>query len=150
MPRINTRYFGETQYEDEAVLHLPGGLPGFAECHDFLLLQHPDQFPLVYLQSLVEPGLCFAGLPVLSVDPGYKLWISEEDAKTLKTSCWPSIGDDVLCITLIASRPAGPSANLMAPVVMNLKTRTAVQCFNLQGEYSHEELLLPVQEAVHS
>ena len=39
----------------------------------------------------------------------------------------PRIGEDVLCLTVLSIRETGPTANLLAPMVVNLHNRKAVQ-----------------------
>ena len=82
--------------------------------------------PLIFMQSLEQPELCFLGLPIRSVDPGYRLHISEEDLLSLELSPdrQPEIGAEVLCLALVSlSENHPPTANLLAPIVVNLKTR---------------------------
>ena len=42
-----------------------------------------DEDPLIYLQSLEDPGLCFITMPILAVDPRYRLRVSGEDLDKL-------------------------------------------------------------------
>lgn len=67
MPRALTSQFGTIEYAEEAVLVFPAGLPGFEFCRRFVLLEQPALSPLVHLQSLEVPDLCFLALPVAPV-----------------------------------------------------------------------------------
>ena len=44
-----------------------------------MAVRFPDREPLIFLQSLEDPDLCFLTLPVLAVDPQYQLTVSKED-----------------------------------------------------------------------
>jgi len=144
MPRFETAHFGVVDYQEESVLLFPVGLPAFEEERRFLPIEQPSTAPVIFLQSLNRPQLVFVTLPVLLVDPNYTLHVSEEDLQALglETSRQPALGAEVACLTLITlaeSRP--PSANLLAPILINLQTRTAVQAIFSQSGYTHQHPL---------
>lgn len=147
MPSALTTHFGLRHYADDAVIHMPQGLPGFESETGFVALQVDGQYPLVYLQSTRTPDLCFVALPVLSVDGAYLLKLREEDSEILGLDLAPRIGRDVLCLTLIAIEGHEATANLLAPVVINLTSRIAAQCVNMRGCYSDRHSLHAVREA---
>lgn len=142
MPQIRTAYFGELDYTDGTVFHFPYGLPGFEQESAFLFLKQPHTEPLLFLQSLGNPRLCFILLPILVVDPNYevKLDADELTALHLNPLRQPRIGEDILCAAIIS--PGGgaegePTANLMAPVVVNLKEQIGMQAIQADSPYSH-------------
>lgn len=146
MPSVQTRYFGEMAYTEDAVIRTPQGVPGFESEPGFLLIQLPGQYPLVYLQSMQSPDLCFPALPVRVADPAYELEISDEDSRVLGTSTQPKIGHDVLCLALLAAEESNSTtANLMAPLVVHIGTRVGVQCLNAAADYLCRH---PLEEAV--
>jgi flagellar assembly factor FliW len=108
--------------------------------------------PLIFLQSVEDPGLCFITLPVLAVDPQYHLRVSSEDLGHLgmPAARQPQIGKDVLCLAVLSIRESGPTANLLAPVVINLRNRKAVQAVAPESDYSHQHVLQPQEAAVCS
>ncbi len=148
----DTHRFGRISYEDGSEIRFPGGLPGFEERRRFLAVQLPDTNPLVFLQSLEDPGLCFVTLPVLAVDPGFRLRLSAEDLERLDFSAGrqPRIGAEVLCLAVVSIRASGPTANLLAPVVVNVANLKAVQAVMAESGYSHQHALLPAEAAVCS
>jgi flagellar assembly factor FliW len=91
-------------------------------------------------------------MPILAVDPGYKLKVSSEDLDRLDLpqARQPRIGEDVLCLTVLSVRETGPTANLLAPIVVNLCNRKAVQAVALESEYSHQFELMPDEASVCS
>ena len=148
MASCDTRYFGTTGYEEDSVILFPRGPLGFEQETRFLLIQRPDQFPLVYLQSVMTPGLCFLALPVLAVDSGYTLRLTEEDSGLLRVPHQPEPGHDVLCLALVTVQPEGATANLLAPLVINLQSRAGLQCIHADGNWSHRHrLAAPEKEA---
>lgn len=125
------------EFDPEAVIRTPSGLPGFPAERAFLLVQLDGQYPLVYLQSITTPSLCFPALPVAVASSSYQIELAEEDRRILGLSTRPAIGRDVLCLSLLAAEEDGrPTVNLLAPVVVDIRTRTALQCINGTGGYS--------------
>jgi flagellar assembly factor FliW len=148
MPICNTRYFGATPYEPDSLIRMARGPFGFGHEDQFVLIQVPGHFPLVYMQSVLTPDLCFLGLPVLTVDHDYRLRLSPEDAACIEVPAAPVLGTDALCLTLITTGREGPTANLLAPVVLNLRTRRAAQCINAAEGYPVRHPLCAVEEGV--
>ena len=145
MPFLETQNFGRIEYQQGSQIDFPSGLPGFEERRRFLAVQLPHTNPLVFLQSLEDPALCFVTLPVLAVDPKYRLHLSTEELDTvgLPTARQPRIGVDVTCLSVISIRAGGPTANLLAPVVVNVANMQAVQAVMVDSGYSHQHALVP-------
>jgi flagellar assembly factor FliW len=148
MPRIQTKYFGEMEYSGAAVYEFPHGLPGFESEHAFLFLEQPSTHPLMFMQSLFSPDVCFILLPVLAADPQYRLNLSDEDMDSLglPPGGQPGIGEDVLCAVLVCAAAEGrtqPTVNLLAPVLVNLKQQIGIQAIQSQTQYSHRHPLIP-------
>jgi flagellar assembly factor FliW len=91
-------------------------------------------------------------LPVLVVDPRYRLEVNAEDLALvgLAAARQPRIGEEVLCLAVVAVRESGPTANLLAPIVVNLANRKAVQAVAPQSGYSHQQALVSEEAAVCS
>ena len=147
MARAETKYFGPQEYAEDAVIRIPGGIPGFQDESEFILIQFPDQFPLVYLQSTRRPDVCFAALPVRVLDRLYELELTDDDAELLDVPVRPTVGGDVLCLSVLVSGETGAFANLFAPIVINMTTRVAAQCVNSAGSYSCEHAIEEVAAA---
>ncbi|MDE3165489.1 MAG: flagellar assembly protein FliW [Acidobacteriota bacterium] len=150
MPVMQTKNFGTIEYAPDSELEFPRGLPGFDERRRFVAVRFVESDPLIYLQSIEDPGLCFITMPVLAVDPAYRLRLAGEDLNEigLPGARQPRIGEEVFCLTVLSIRETGPTANLLAPIVINLKTRRAVQAIAPEGGYSHQHELLPAESLV--
>ena len=141
---MQTKNFGTIDYQRESEVEFPRGLPGFDDRRRFVAVRFVESDPLVYLQSLEDPALCFITMPVLAVDPRYRLKVSAEDLGEigLAPGKQPRIGEEVFCLTVLSMREEGPTANLLAPIVINLKTRRAIQAIAPEGGYSHQHELM--------
>ena len=144
--RIQTKYFGAIECGTESVYHFASGLPGFEEERDFAFLSRPDSHPILFMQSLANVDLCFLLLPILAVEPQYKLSLSPEDLAELRLpdKADLKIGEDILCGALICAGDgqAPPTANLLAPIVLNLSERIGMQVIQSQSGYSHRHPLI--------
>jgi flagellar assembly factor FliW len=141
MPQLDTKYFGTLTYEDLSVFNFPAGLPAFEQEKNFVVIETAEYAPLVFLQSLRQASLCFLALPVLAVDPSYHLAVSAEDRVSLGLDPGrdPKPGDGVLALALVSMRDGfPPTANLMAPIVVNVQNRRALQAIRVDRVYSHQ------------
>jgi len=148
MPHSTSKYFGTVSYEDSSVLHFPEGLPGFEGERRFLALEHPEQKPLVFLQSLTTPSLCFLALPASAIDPAYELEMDEADLELLGIES--AAGKDLLTLALVTIAETGITANLLAPVVIDTKKLLGVQAVSPAQRYSHLHPLCEAWEPVCS
>ncbi len=142
--RFETRHFGTIEYERDAICEFPAGLPGFEQEREFLALELPHTRPIVFLQSLRRAELCFITLPVQSIEPGYRLQMAPEDLRLLglPEDRQPELGSEVLCLAIVAvAEGQAPTANLLAPVVINLANRRAVQAIQSDSGYSYRHPL---------
>jgi flagellar assembly factor FliW len=150
--RCQTRYFGTVDYHEASVLIFPEGIPAFEQERRFVAIRQPINEPLVFLQSLATPELCFVVLPVSAVCRGYRLSLAPEDLEQLglDSDRQPADGREVLALAIVSIEENGPpTANLLAPIIVNLATRCARQAIQTDCPFSHQEPL-PLREAACS
>jgi len=151
MPDFTTTYFGNLPYSPDSVIEFPLGLPGFESEHRFVLIEQAINKPVVFLQSLSRPELCFITLPVPLICAGYELSLSPEDLGALGLEEPPSSLADagVLSLAVVTFGENGPpTANLLSPIVINWRRRVAVQAVPADSPYSHQHpLFSPTREA---
>lgn len=148
MPKLLTAYFGELEYANDAVFRFPEGLPGFEHEQDFVFIRRPQTEPIIFMQSLATPGLCFLLLPVLVACADYRLRFAPEDLAALQLpgGSEPRIGEDILCGAIVSTgNPGGPTVNLLGPVVVNLRERVGIQTVQTEGGYSHQHPLFAAE-----
>ncbi len=129
---------------DSIELYFPHGLPGFETATRFRIKEQASFAPVVFLTALDVEDLCFLVLPVERIDPDYSLAVNAEDLRTLSLdgSRQPSLSGDVLCLVILTAPEQGPlTANLLAPIVINLPARLAVQAVRADARYSHQHLI---------
>jgi flagellar assembly factor FliW len=138
MPRTETKYFGIIDFDAGSAIEFPAGLPGFEKHRHFLILEDLARRPVTFLQSLDEPRLCFLMMPAVAIDPSYRLRVSPDDLHVLELdqARQPEIGTEVMCLAIVAiSGEGNPTANLLAPLVVNPVNGRAVQAIRDDGMY---------------
>lgn len=124
MLTIEGTRFGDVRVPDEAIIHFPRGLIGFAAEDRFVLLERGPKSQLGYLQSVTTPRLCFPVVDGAVAGEDYPRPAAPELARDAGLSA-----DDVAVLVVVAvSTPDKPlKANLLAPIVVDAKSRTGAQ-----------------------
>lgn len=111
--------------EEIPVLELIEPLPGFPERRRFALARLDDTGVLCALRSLDDPDLRFLVVPPAAFFAGYAPEIDHHTVTALEIDS----ADDVLALVMVnpgeSARDA--TANLLAPVLVNHRTRRACQ-----------------------
>jgi flagellar assembly factor FliW len=141
MAHVETEYFGTIPYREDSIFEFPAGLPAFVNEKRFVPIESPQHSPLLFLQSLVRPSLCFLALPIQVVDRDYRLAVSREDLVTLGLTPdrQPELTSEVAVLALLSIHDGLlATANLMAPIIVNLKSHHALQAIRQDSLYSHQ------------
>jgi flagellar assembly factor FliW len=150
MANCETKYWGKLEYADDAPIDFPAGIPGFEQERRFVLIGQRTLDPLVFLQSLTTPSLCFLALNVRIVSPGYTLRISDEDLLTLGLAGrhQPPIGPDLACLAVVHFDENEITANLLAPIVIHIPGRRGAQAIQAGSDYSIQHRIELVEAPV--
>ncbi len=136
MPKVPSRNFGVVEFAPGEQFIFPNGLPGFPRETDFLPVEVPDQLPLVYLQSLRTSELCFVAAPVNCLVTDYQLSANSEDLTVIDLGLDGVRGPQALCLALLCFGEDGTAtANLRAPILVNLRNRRGVQAIQSEDRY---------------
>ena len=124
--KLQTKYFGEIEYEESEILTFPVGLFGFEEEHQFLLLPFEGSAAtLLCLQSVATPALAFVAMDPFALLPEYDPVLQPQELEELGVSDSQELGFYVLCVV---KKPVSDSTvNLKCPVAINPETRAARQ-----------------------
>jgi len=123
MQLTDTR-FGTIEVDESRALTLPSGIIGFSAETRFALLEPPAGGIVAWLQSLRTASLAF---PVIAATffgddyPRPALRVLGPRAQLGATA------DEWTALVVVASRRGSRIANLLAPIVINLATRTGAQ-----------------------
>ena len=112
-------------------LTMSGGLAGFPDAERYVLVEVSEASPLFLLRSLDTPGLEFVVAPPALFFPDYAPELDDATARRLGLV---DAADALLLVVLtVGTGIDTATANLLAPVVINQRTRQAAQVV-LQAE----------------
>jgi flagellar assembly factor FliW len=123
---IQTSRFGQVEIQDEDIISFSEGILGFNELKKFVLVDDPNDDIFAWLQACNEPGIAFPVLEPELFSDNYKITLTKSDLEALKMS--PADKASFFCIVTIPEDPTKMTANLKAPVVINVAARIARQC----------------------
>jgi flagellar assembly factor FliW len=123
---IHTSRFGIISITADDIINFPEGLLGFNELHRFVLLDDPADEIFAWLQSCEEPGIAFPLLEPELFAANYKVQLTKHDLEILGLKTQDGVR--TFSIITIPNDPTMMTANLKAPIVINVATRMARQC----------------------
>jgi len=125
--RVESRKFNTVLELDETdVIRFPHGLIGFAAETRFVLLERDNSPRIAWLQSVDNPDLA---LPVISChDLAEQPYPDVEVQKAVYFDDEIETGEDTaVMVVLTCQNGMVPTVNLVAPLVVDSRTRTGVQ-----------------------
>lgn len=125
MAKFNTVRFGELDYQQSDVIHLPDGLVGMPQLRNWLLLEMGDDIPMKWLQSLDRSDFGVPVAPAWLFHDEYEFDLPAASARHLKTTDAANL--TVMVITTIHPGGVLVTGNLMAPLVIDTDTRRGLQ-----------------------
>ncbi len=126
--------FGTVTYLESEVLSFPWGLPGFGNLRRFVALSLEGQEKFVWLQSLDDLGVAIPTTDPWQIFADYDPCLPAYAAGSLEIERPEEFV--TLCVVVVTAGAAEMTMNLLAPIVVNLRTRTARQITLETGGYS--------------
>lgn len=121
--QVRSSRFGDLEVPVDRVLHFPQGLIGFPRARRFVILDHRPGSPFKWMLCLEQPDVAFAVVEPGKMVPDYRAPL-ELAARTLGTD---PADVALFVIVTIPPDPTAMTVNLMAPVVVDVRTRTSRQ-----------------------
>ena len=134
----NTR-FGALEIEDDKIIRMTRILPGFPGQQRFVILNRKESRPFLWYQSLDDPALAF-----VIINPFYfKKDYSVDIGQVISEMSWEDTDQEDLAVFVIVNAsadntPDKMTANLMAPLLVNMKRFEAFQLIIPDSPYSHK------------
>lgn len=139
--RVETARFGVLDIHPDTLFNFPMGLLGFSRHKKFVVLDHREDSPFKWLQSVEDGELAFIISDPLFFKPDYHINVRRGEISVLA----PETAED-LVVSVIMTVPEDPkllSANLMAPLVFNMANRRAMQLVLHDQRYPVRFRVLP-------
>ncbi|MCM3602652.1 flagellar assembly protein FliW [Robertmurraya korlensis] len=122
---INTKYHGEYETSDGEVLHFPKGIPGFPDEKQFVIIPLEADDTFMILQSVKTFELAFVLINPFQYFPNYDFTLDETTIEKLAIHSPEDIA--VYSILTVHDPFEKTTANLQAPVIINLKNKRGKQ-----------------------
>ena len=124
--KLQTKYFGEIEYDADDILTFPNGLYGFDDEKEFLLIPFEgSQGSLLCLQSRATSALAFILMDPFALQPDYMPVLQKAELSALGVR---DSGDLCYYVMCVVKQPLGDSTlNLKCPVAINPTTRVSAQ-----------------------
>jgi len=132
--QIETVRFGTVEVDNAKLISFEEGIPGLEEYREYALLQFEDSYPIIWLQSVEEGGICLPVLDTYAVLDGYIFDIDDSDVKQLELKGPEEL--HVVSVVVIPENIQGMTANLAAPIIINTVSGKAKQIMLTGSEYN--------------
>ena len=150
--KIQTSRFGAMDVADQDVINMAEGLLGFEDLKRYFIIDPSDDTIILWLQSIDRPEIAFPILEPKVFRPDYHVRLSANELRSLKLDSVARGGTLVYSILTIPEDPRNMTANLKAPIVVNVKDGQGRQVVLQENEYSikcamYKELLALILSA---
>lgn len=141
--KIETKYQGTVEIEEQEIWTFEKGIPGFPEEKQFVILPLPENNIYSFLQSVKTPALAF-----IIVNPFvfFKDYSFDIDNGTVAQLELTEEKDALVYSILTLQDPfEKTTANLQAPLIMNIKNKKGKQLILNEGNYKTKHYILPAK-----
>ena len=124
--KIKTAKFGELEVDKNNVFNFISPIIGFNNLTQYTIVDYKPDSPFKWLQSMEDTELAFPVTLCSFFGIDYKFDIPDEEAQRLEIET----ADDVFVCNIAnipSSNPQGATINMLAPIVINLRNKKAMQ-----------------------
>jgi len=132
--QIETIRFGTVEIDESKLITFSNGIPGLEEYCKFALLQFEESYPIIWMQSVDEGGICLPVLDTYAVLTGYVFDIDDEDVREIEISGPQDL--HVVSVLVIPDELQQMTVNLAAPIIINTVTGKAKQIVLSGSDYN--------------
>ncbi|GAA0085633.1 flagellar assembly protein FliW [Clostridium sp. CTA-7] len=128
---------GKMIYKDDEIINFVKGIPGFDNFKKYIIKEVESNSPFYILQSVEDNDIGFIIISPFFIHNDYEVKLSEEIIKKLNIES----PEDVLLYSIVTlnSKVEDITANLKAPLVINIKNKKGEQYIIDKEKYSIKE-----------
>ena len=121
------------QVHNDNIFKFPEGILGFEDIHEYIFIMNEKVAPFMFMQAIDEPNLSFVCIEIFRICPDYNIVLPDSAVEALEIED----PNDVLAIALVTVRKdvIETTANLMSPIIINMKNSKAQQVIIENSEY---------------
>lgn len=129
--KIQTKFLGEVDIAEDAIIQFPEGIPGFLNEQQFVLIPLNETSPFLVLQSVKTSEVGFMVATPYAFKADYAFDLQQSDVHQLQIENPQDVV--VYGILTLKDTLVNSTINLLAPIVINEKTQKGKQIV-LTGE----------------
>lgn len=138
---IKTKHFGEIEVDEKNIINFCDGIPGFDDFKRYIIIQNPEKdVPFNWLQSIDNTDLAFVIINPFVFKNDYEFDMPENTIKRLDIKSHEDI--NIYSIVTIPEDINKMTANLAAPIVINVANKLGKQILLQDSVYSRKHLVL--------
>lgn len=141
MITLETKYQGEISINEADVITFEKGIPGFSDETSFVLLPFAEESPFFIMQSVHTVGLAFIVTDPFTFYQNYDFQLEDQVVNQLKIESENDVS--VFVILTVADPFVKTTANLQAPIVINVNTKLGKQVILADERYTTKHPLMP-------
>ena len=130
--RLSTTRFGDIDIDESRAILMKGGILGFEHLKRYVFLVQDKEILFCWLQCVDDGSLAFVVINPFVIKPDYKP-IIQDDEGLLEVESTDNV--ILMSIVTIQSDPFKVTANLKAPIVINVKKRLGKQVILDKADY---------------
>lgn len=123
--KLKTKYHGIIEYDEKDIIKFGKGLPGFEELKKFIITPIEKDSPFYVLHSIDDEKTSFTVVSPFYIDSGYEFDISNDRIEELKIKGYEDLM--ILCTLTLNSDVKKITANMKAPIIINIKEKLGEQ-----------------------
>ncbi|MCW6110476.1 flagellar assembly protein FliW [Clostridium sporogenes] len=131
---LNTKYHGCIEYEEKDVIYFEKGIPGFEGLKKFIVFPVEDNEVFSVFHSIEKEDMGIIVTSPFNIEKDYEIQLEEEQIKNLKLQD----EEDTLVLNTVTlnSDIDKITANLRAPIIINIKEKIGEQIIINSDKYS--------------
>lgn len=140
--KIESLFLGDFEIDEKEIIHFKEGLPAFETEKEFVIIPAEKESPFYYMQSVRNRELCFMLAVPFVFFPHYEIKLGEEEAARINAG---ENGENiaVFVILTVPEDYRRATANLLAPLVINVKDKIGLQFIMADSDYNTKHFIFP-------
>lgn len=138
--KINTKYHGVREYENEDIITFKKGLPGFEDLRRFIIFPVEENEVFSILHSIEDEKTGFVVISPFYVRKDYEINLNDDCINELKIES----PEDVMLLSTVTlnSDIKNITTNLKAPIIINIKAKLGEQIILENDDYLIKQPLI--------
>lgn len=136
---IDSDQLGVMDIDETSIIDFPDGIIGFPEFRRFAMISADEGGFYTWLQSVDEASLSFLAVVPAPFFPDFAPTIRDEDCHSISLVD----PDDAQLLCLVTVADDAVTANLLGPIVLNVRTRLARQVVLTDADLTTRALIVP-------